>query len=100
MCLMGRWGTPVPYPAAMTVAFGRPIEVPHTDRPSEQLVSCRAGQAQLDGGALQLLPLEASSVPGLRPSCVLCRSTLFMVTSQHAATGVPGALHLSDAGAV
>lgn len=39
MLLVGRWGTPVPFPARMTVAFGKPIEVPHLEHPSDELVS-------------------------------------------------------------
>lgn len=39
MLLMGRWGTPVPHPSPMTVVFGKPIEVPHTDNPTDDMVS-------------------------------------------------------------
>lgn len=38
MLLVGRWGTPVPYPSKMTVVFGKPIEVPHEENPTDDLV--------------------------------------------------------------
>jgi hypothetical protein len=41
MLLVGRWGTPVPHPARMTVVFGKPIEVPHLEDPADGLVRRR-----------------------------------------------------------
>jgi hypothetical protein len=38
MLLVGRWGTPVPYPSKMTVVFGKPIEVPHEENPTDDVV--------------------------------------------------------------
>lgn len=39
LLLMGRWGTPMPYPSRMTVVFGKPIEVPRVQDPADDLVS-------------------------------------------------------------
>lgn len=39
MLLMGRWGTPAPINSPMTVVFGKPIEVPQLEHPSDELVS-------------------------------------------------------------
>lgn len=38
MMIYGRWGTPVPIPAPMTVVFGRPLGLPQHDDPPEELV--------------------------------------------------------------
>nr|QBG05558.1 diacylglycerol acyltransferase [Chromochloris zofingiensis] len=38
LLIMGRWGTPLPIQTPMTVVFGKPIPVPHTETPSDELV--------------------------------------------------------------
>jgi hypothetical protein len=39
LLMLGRWGTPMPHPSKMTVVFGAPIEVPHIEEPSDEVVS-------------------------------------------------------------
>jgi hypothetical protein len=35
LALVGRWGTPAPINSPMTVVFGKPIEVPHREHPTD-----------------------------------------------------------------
>ena len=43
LLLLGRWGTPIPHPAKLTVAVGAPMGLPKHASPPDDLV-----QAQLD----------------------------------------------------
>jgi 2-acylglycerol O-acyltransferase 2 len=38
LLLLGRWGTPIPHPARLTVAVGAPMSLPRHDSPPEELV--------------------------------------------------------------
>lgn len=38
LLLLGRWGTPVPHPARLTVAIGAPMQLPKHDSPPDDLV--------------------------------------------------------------
>ncbi|KAI8471556.1 MAG: diacylglycerol acyltransferase-domain-containing protein [Monoraphidium minutum] len=38
LLLLGRWGTPIPHPARLTVVVGAPLQLPQHDAPPEELV--------------------------------------------------------------
>jgi hypothetical protein len=39
LALVGRWGSPAPINSPMAVVFGKPIEVPHKEHPTDAEVS-------------------------------------------------------------
>jgi len=36
--LLGRWGSPIPFPSALTVVIGSPLKLPHLEAPEDELV--------------------------------------------------------------
>lgn len=38
LVLLGRWGGPIPHRVPMTVVVGRPMAMPHSEHPDEEVV--------------------------------------------------------------